>query len=135
MSKFIIDVQQGIENTFGMADLWRKAITTLMAEFPGLLANIERAFAEQRFADMQFHVHKLLGTVLHCGTPMLHGAIQALELACINTPDRIEDCLEELKAAFATLESFVDAHGIPEVEDIMPIECDLQEMRIQTGQD
>ncbi|MDD2915533.1 MAG: Hpt domain-containing protein [Gallionella sp.] len=128
MSKFIIDVQQGIDNTFGMVDLWRRAISTLMTEFPGLLANIESAFAEQRFADMQFHVHKLLGTVLHCGTPMLHEAIQALELACINTPDRIEDCLGELKAAFDTLESFVDEHGIPEVEDVLPIECGQQEM-------
>lgn len=124
MSGFIIDVQLGIKQALDMPDLWRKAITRLMAEFPGSLANIESAFAEQRVADIRQHAHYQSGQVNFCGTPMLQRAIQALEFACVYTPDRIEERLEELKTAFATLEEFVELHGIPDAEEILQIAYD-----------
>ncbi|MDD2915534.1 MAG: Hpt domain-containing protein [Gallionella sp.] len=121
MSGLIFDVQLGIKQALDMPDLWRKAITRLMAEFPDTLASIESAFAEQRFADIRQQAHYQAGTVVFCGTPMLQRAIHALEFACIYTPDLIEERVEELKTAFATLEEFLELHGIPEVKDILPI--------------
>jgi len=113
MSCAIIDVQLGIERVYGAADIWRRAITMLMAELPGVLADIESAFSEGRHEDLQSHAHRLHGVSIYCGTPILQRAAKALELACGNTPDKIEDRLGELRAAVAALDAFVDAHGIP----------------------
>lgn len=121
MSGSIIDVQLGIKQALDMPDLWRKAITRLMAEFPDTLASIESAFAEQRFADIRQHAHYQSGTVVFCGTPILQRAIQALEFACIYTPDLIEERVWELKTAFATLEEFLELHGMPDATDVLPI--------------
>lgn len=111
----IIDVRLGMERTFGVADIWRRAITTLIAELPGTLTDFECAFAEQRFEDLRQHAHYQLGAVLFSGTPMLEKALKSLEHACTNTPDQIGDRLKELRVAAAALDAFVVAHGIPEI--------------------
>jgi len=118
MSCAIIDVQLGIERVFGAADLWRRAITMLMTELPGALADIERAFAEEKIEDLRRHAHKLHGTLIYCGTPMLQRAAKALELACAKTPEQIEERLSELKMAVAALDAFVEKYGIPDVRSL-----------------
>ena len=115
MSCAIIDAKLGIERAFGSADIWRRAITELIVELPGLLADIENAFTEKRFEDLRLHVHKLHGESIYCGTSMLQSRAKALELACLNTPNKIRARLKELKLAVATFAAFVDANGIPEI--------------------
>ena len=133
MSGLIFDVQLGIKQALDMPDLWRKAITRLMAEFPDTLAGIESALAEQRFADIRQHAHYQSGTAFFCGTPMLQRAIQALEFACIYTPDLIEERVAELKMAFAALEEFLELHGIPDASDILPIAHDRKDVADLNG--
>lgn len=115
MSCAIIDAQLGIERVFGAADIWRSAIAALLAELPGALGEIESAYDEGRHADLQAQVHRLHGASFYCGTLILQSAARALELACGNSPDRIEDRLGELKAAVAALDALVAAQGIPGV--------------------
>lgn len=111
----IIDIDLGMARSFGMADLWRKAVTTLVAEFPGALRDFECAFAEHRFEDLRQYAHHQYGAVIFSGTPMLEKALKSLELACANAPNQVGDRMKELRVAAAALDEFVAAHGIPEI--------------------
>lgn len=115
MSGAVIDVELGIERSFGAADLWRRAVAALMAELPCALIDMEHAFADNRLGDLKLRAHQLYGMAIFCGTPALDEAIKALELACVNAPDRMENHLERLRVEVARLNAFVDKYGIPEI--------------------
>lgn len=114
-SNTVIDSRLGVEQAFGSADFWRKAVATLLDELPAALAEIELAFSEHRNEDLRRHVHRLNGTAIHCGTPALQLAGKSLEAACVAAPESIGETLTALKAAAAELTGFIASNGIPEV--------------------
>lgn len=110
----IIDAQLGIEQAFGQSDFWRKAVSELRGDLPGMVANIKHAFAENQIKELRLQAHRLHGAALYCGTPLLLDAAKALEMACVSAPDQIKVRLDELSALVAALDAYLIEYGIPD---------------------
>lgn len=114
MSGYVIDARLGVIQAFNNVGFWRVAIVELLEELPLMQARIECAFAEKNFKELRQTTHKLYGMALICGTPMLQHTLSALEHACVETPNKIEDRLKEFREAVSVLNTFVDEQGIPD---------------------
>ncbi len=96
-----LDWNLAIRLAGGKPKLAREMLSMLLEDLPGEQVQINRAYADKRFEDMEAYVHKLHGATCYCGTVELRKATQHLEktLKTDETRESLKEALDNFNRA------------------------------------